>query len=417
MAVTQATLARVDAILKDRPIVDAIQIALNKATPFAEKITQQLTLSGRKGIFPVQFGWNEGIYARGDTGSFGDAVTDQPIQAFVQAKFVYAIFEISGPTMSATRDNPGAFEDALALQLENTVTGVKLEMARMILGKGDGVIATVVSRTSATVAVVKSPYGLATYKDSRPVRNILRRNMNVDISSSLGSPGNHVADSALTSVTQQATTTTITYAPAEVGTVAAADLVTHAGSENLEPVGFFGAVDDGTNGSTTYLNITRSGLDGWNGVLVDAAAGGAATVDLDPDNLRDTVDTIMEVSGRVPTHIVTNYKQRRNIYNLYAPQIRYAPMVLPAGIKDSTLAFDDIPVIAERFFPPTHIGFANVDTWYHAIDKDVEWIQGLNGTVLHFLLTSDTFRAVLRTYRNFACLFPAANGFVYGLSE
>ena len=126
MAVTQATLARVDAILKDRPIVDAIQIALNNATPFAEKITQQLTLSGRKGIFPVQFGWNEGIYARADTGSFGDAVTDQPIQAFVQAKFVYAIFEISGPTMSATRDNPGAFEDALALQLENTVTGVKL---------------------------------------------------------------------------------------------------------------------------------------------------------------------------------------------------------------------------------------------------------------------------------------------------
>jgi hypothetical protein len=417
MAVTQATLARVDAILKDRPIVDAIQVALNKATPFAEKITQQLTLSGRKGIFPVQFGWNEGIYARADTGSFGDAVTDQPIQAFVQAKFVYAIFEISGPTMSATRDNPGAFEDALALQLENTVTGVKLEMARMILGKGDGVIAIEASRTSSTVIVVKSPFGLSTYKDSRPVRNILRRNMNIDVSSSLGSPGNHVADSSITSVVQGATSTTVTFTPAEVATSAANDFVTHAGSENLEPVGFFGAVDDGTNGSTTYLNITRSGLDGWNGVLVDATGGGSALVDLDPDNLRDTVDTIMEVSGRVPTHIVANYKQRRNIYNLYAPQIRYAPMVLPAGIRDSTLAFDDIPVIAERFFPPTHIGFANVDTWYHAIDKDVEWIQGLNGTVLHFLLTSDTFRAVLRTYRNFACLFPAANGFVYGLNE
>jgi len=416
MSVTQATLIRVDAILKDRPIVDAIQIALNKATPFAEKITQQLTLSGRKGIFPVQFGWNEGIYARGDTGSFGDAVTDQPIQAFVQAKFVYAIFEISGPTMSATRDNPGAFEDALALQLENTVTGVKLEMARMILGKGDGVLALVVSRTSSTVAVVKSPLGLATYKDSRPARNIIRRNMNVDIGTTVTN-ANHVADSQLSSVTQQATTTTLTYAPAEIATVAAADFVTHAGSGNLEPVGFFGAVDDGTNGSTTYLNITRSGLDGWNGTLFDATGGGTAVVDLDPDMLRDTIDTIMEVSGRVPTHIVANYKQRRNIYNLYAPQIRYAPMVLPAGIRDSTLAFDDIPVIAERFFPPTHIGFANVDTWYHAIDKDVEWIQGLNGTVLHFLLTSDVFRAVLRTYRNFACLFPAANGFIYGLSE
>lgn len=416
MAVTQATLSRLDAILKDRPIVDAIQLALNKATPFAEKITQQLTLSGRKGIFPVQFGWNEGVYARGDAGTFGDASTDQPSLANVTAKYIYAIFEITGPTMSATRDNPGAFEDALALQLENTVTAVKLEMARMILGKGDGVIAVVNSRTNATTATVKNPYGLSTYKSTVPVRNILRKNMNIDICTTLPT-ADQVADSTLTSVTPGASTTTIVYSPAETGTVAAGGLVTHAGAENLEPVGFFGAVDDGTNGSSSYLNITRSGLQGWNGVLVDATAGGSSTVDLDPDNLRDTVDTIMEVSGRVPTHILANYKQRRNIYNLYAPQIRYAPMVLPAGLRDSTLAFDDIPVIAERFFPPQHIGFANVDTWYHAIDKDVEWIQGLNGTVLHFLLTSDSFRAVLRTFRNFACLFPAANGFVYGLSE
>jgi hypothetical protein len=415
MAVTQATLARVDAILKDRPIVDAIQIALNKATPFAEKITQQLTLSGRKGIFPVQFGWNEGVYARGDTGTFGDAVTDQPIQAFVKAAFIYAIFEISGPTMSATRDNPGAFEDALALQLENTVTGVKLEVARMILGKGDGVVALVNANNSNTQDTVKSPYGLSTYKDNRPVRNILRRNMNMDVGPAGASTKR--SDQSISSLTQSASLTTVNWGANFSVAPASGDTVVHSGAYNLEPTGFFGAVDDGTNGTTTYLNITRAGLDGWNGTLVDATGGGTVVVDLDPDNLRDTIDTIMEVSGRVPTHIVANYKQRRNIYNLYAPQIRYAPMVLPAGIRDSTLAFDDIPVIAERFFPPTHIGFANVDTWYHAIDKDVEWIQGLNGTVLHFLLTQDVFRAVLRTYRNFACLFPAANGFVYGLSE
>ena len=79
--------------------------------------------------------------------------------------------------------------------------------------------------------------------------------------------------------------------------------------------------------------------------------------------------------------------------------------------------FDDIPVLAERFFPPQHIGFINTATWYHAIDKDVEWIEGNGGSVLNFLLTSDTYRAVLRTYRQTACLLPAANGYIHSLSE
>jgi glycogen synthase len=93
-------------------------------------------------------------------------------------------------------------------------------------------------------------------------------------------------------------------------------------------------------------------------------------------------------------------------------------MVLPGGMKEGTLSFDDIPIVAERFFPPEHIGFIDVNTWYHCIDKDVEWIRGLDGSVLHFgAVTSDVFTAVLRTYRNFACLYPAANGYVFGLEE
>jgi len=415
MAATQADLARLDAILKDRPLMDEIQKALNTATPFAEKVTQQLTLSGRKGIFPVQFGVNEGIFARADKGSFGDSQVDQPSLAEVKAKFIYALFEISGPTMSATRDAPGAFEDALSLQLENTITGVKLDMARMILNKNaanqNGLIANVQSRTDADTWVLHNPFGL-TYKSNRPVRNILRRGMAIDVFTT-GTGTAQATNSVISTVTHSATGTTVDVAPGETGTVAATNDVMRNGNRGNEPDGFFAA----TQTTGTYLNIARAGNDGWQGVVTDAAGGGAAAVPLDPDILRDQMDLIMEVSGETPTHLVCNYKQRRNIYNLYAPQIRYAPMVLPAGLRENTLAFDDVPVIAERFFPPEHIGFANVRFWYHAIDKDVEWIQGLNGTVLHFTLTADVFKAVLRTYRNLPCLYPAANGYVWGLEE
>ena len=364
----------------------------------------------------MSFGANEGIYARADRGTFGNSSTDAPSLAEVKAKFVYALFQISGPTISATRDNPGAFEDALALQLDQTITGSKLDMARMILNYQFGIIGTVKGRSSSTVITAYNPFGLGDYLQDRPLRNILRANMPIDVRAATGTSTPGAATSAASSTVTSVVNTTVSTVTmtAESGTFAATNVICRDGNYAMEPDGFFTAV--GT-GPTTYLGITKSGLTGWNGVVTDAAAGGSACVALDPDMLRDTMDTIMEVSGEAPDLILANYKQRRNIYNLYAPQIRYAPMVLPAGLRENTLAFDDIPVVAERFFPPEHIGFVNTKSWYHAIDKDVEWIQGLNGTVLHFMLTADLFLAVLRTYRNLACLYPASNGYISSLAE
>lgn len=418
MAATQADLSRLDAILKDRPIQDAIQDAINTATPFLERINQTLTLSGRKGIFPVSFGVNEGVYARADKGTFGDSQTDKPELAEVSAKFIYALFEISGPTMSATRDTPGAFEEALSLSLENTITGLRLDLARQVIGDGSGTIALVqTTPTATTKAVVDSPFGLSTYKSNRPVKNLIRANMPLDVLDSATPSTEHGDNLAVSSISHTDSGSTITFGSGDASLTSAADgdLVVRDGNRNLEIEGWFGAIS--TNTTASYLNISRSGQPGWQGVTVDAADGGSAAVPLSPDHLRDTVDLIMEQTGEQPGFITCNFKQRRNIYNLFAPQIRRAPMVLPAGLREGTLEFDDMPVVVERFFPPEHIGFVNPRFWAHAIDKDTEWIAGLNGTVLHFHRTSDVFTAVLRTYRNLACRYPATNGFIYGLEE
>jgi hypothetical protein len=430
MAVQQHDLTRLDAILKDRPLVDAVQDALNKATVFAEEITQELTLSGRKGIFPAQFGVNEAVYMRGDTGSFGDAKANQPLLAEVTAKFMYAIFEISGPLMSATRDNPGAFEDGLALSIENTIDGLKLDAARQYIGNGSGIMALIQSRTDADTVVIDSPFGIGdaqavgpadtAFKSNVDVRGFVRKDQAIDILDETTPATKHVTNATVTLVSHTGTGTTIDHDGANpTGEPGDGDYVTRASNYNLEIEGFFKAVQS----TGTYLNIARSGNIGWQGVLVDAANGGASAVPLDPNDLRDTVDLIVEESGQEPMFMVGNYKQRRNVYNLSAPQIRYGPMDAAQGLEttgvgsDNTVRFDNMRFVAERFFPPQHIGFVNPRFWYHAVDKDVEWIQGTNGTVLHFLLTSDTFRAVLRTYRNMACLFPAAQGILWGLEE
>lgn len=412
---SQADLARLDAILKDRAIEQSIQEAINTATPFLERVNNTLSLSGRKGIFPVSFGVNEGIYARPDKGTFGDSQVNEPALAEVKAKYLYALFEISGPTMSATRDTPGAFEEALSLSLENTITGLRLDMARQIIGDGTGIIGLVQSVTDTDTFVVDSPYGLTTYKSNRPVKNILRPDMPLDVLDLATPATKHGNNVVINTITHAAAGSTIDLVVADANLTNAVngDFVTRAGNYNYELEGWLAAV--ATSG--TYMNIARAGQPGWQGTIVDAANGGASAVPLSPDHLRDTADLIMEQTGEAPEFMVGGFKQRRNVFNLFAPQIRRAPMVLPAGIREGTVEFDDMPFVVERFFPPEMIGFVNSRFWSHAIDTDTEWIAGLNGTVLHFHRTSDLFTAVLRTYRNLICRYPATNGYIYGLEE
>jgi hypothetical protein len=414
MASTPATLALIDAILKDRPLVDRLQEVMNKATVLAEKITQRLTLTGRKGIFPVLFDLNEGVYILGDNVDFGSPQSAKPLLANVTAKLVYALFDITGPSIAFSRDNPGAFQDALTLNLEKTVDGLRVNLATMYIGRNTSTLAVVDSRTNATTLVVKNPYGLTTYIGTVPAKAILRRGMPFDVTDGTTTK---VTEGLVSSLSHTATLTTLTWSGTETATPAANDLVVRSKGFNAGMDGFFEAVQS----TGTYLGIARAGNFGWQGVVMDATNGGTATVALDPSMLQDAVDLITD-SGKRPTHIVTNYKQRRAVENLYSPQIRFPPMVINAGVQGSAMAgeltFDGLPVIVERFFPPQHIGFINVDTWYHAIDKDVEWITtGLNGGVLYFVQTADRFRAVLNTYRNLVCMYPGANGVIFGLSE
>ncbi len=419
---TFADLARLDAILRDKPLLDGVQSAYNKATPLLSKITQSLSLSGRKGIFPVQFGANEGHYMRADRGTFGGSQVNQPLLAEIASVFAYSIFEISGPTISATKDE-WAFQEALSLSLEQTLTGAKLDRSRRLLNaSAEGNIALVQSKTSTTVIVVDSPLGLTSYIGNVDVKNILRKDMPIDVIDTVSPPATkHHDDVLITAVSHTGTGTTVTVDTAEATAPADGDFVARSGNYNLENVGLFNGVFPASLGGTdTYLNVSRTGNIGWQGVTVDAANGGGSTVALDPDMIRDTIDQVQEDSGERPNLIVVNFKQRRNIFNLLQPQVRFAPMNLPGGLTENTLHWDDMPVLVERFFPPQHIAFLNTSFWYHCIEKDFEWIPGDGGTVLHSMVTTgvDSFRAVGRFYGNGpVTLFPATNGILHGVTE
>lgn len=415
MASVPATLSLMDAILKDRYLLDYVMDRVNKATRFAERVTQKLTISGRKAVFATSFDLNEGVYILSDNVDFGDPLAAKPYNFEVKIRRIYALFDITGPTLIDTRDNLGAFQDALSFQIERTVDGLKVNTAVHMLGDSSGKLAVVKSRTDADTFVVVKPFGLTTYKGDVPVKNIIRRNMPFDITPD-GSTF-RVTAGQISALTHSATTTTVDWTGTESGTVAANDFLVRASGWNQGFDGFFGAVQT----SGTYLNLSRAGNVGWQGVVLDATNGGTTAVLLEPSMLQDAIDLVAD-SGERPDLILVNYKMRRNIENLYSPQIRFAPQVINAGTSPSPeaegdITVDKIPVIADRFFPPQHIGFVNTRSWYHIVGQEPEWIQSGNGSVLNFLLSGDKFRAVLRVYKNFCCFYPAANGYLYGVAE
>jgi hypothetical protein len=422
MAASYADLTRLDAILRDRPLMDGVIQNYNKATPLLEKITNRFTVSGRKLIQAAQFGANEGHYMRADRGTFGTSHVQSPSLFEIASVFAYSIFEISGPVISASRDQY-AFEEALALSLESTLTGARLDRARRLFnGSAAGVIALVQSKTSTVIVEADSPYGLTSYKGNVPVRNIIRVGMPLDVIDTVSPPATlHHDDDAVSAVSSDSDSTTITFDTAEATAPADGDYIAKAGNYGYENVGIFnGLFSAALGGTDTYLNVARASKEGWNAVLVDAADGGATAVSLDPDMLRDTLDQVQETSGERPDIIVCNYKQRRNMYNLLAAQIRYAPMNLPGGLTENTLTWDDIPVMVERFAPPQHILFLNLAFWAQVVEKEFEWLPGQNGTVLHSMVTvgSDTYRAVGAHYGNGPITtYPATNAVLYGVSE
>lgn len=422
MAASYADLTTLDKILRDRPLMDGVIKDYNTATPLLEKITNRYTISGRKLIQAAQFGANEGHYMRGDRGTFGTSHVQTPALFEIASVFAYSIFEISGPAISASRDQY-AFEEALALSLDSTITGMRLDRARRLFNaSAAGVIALVQSKTSTTVIEADSPYGLLSYMGTQPVRNILRVGMPLDVIDTVSPPATkHHDDDAVTAVSSDADSTTVTFDTAEATAPADGDYITRAGNYGLENIGIFNALLSAALGGTdTYMNIARASKEGWNGVIVDATDGGSTAVAMDPDMIRDTLDQIQETSGERPNLIVGNYKMRRNLYNLLSAQIRFSPMDLPAGLKESTLTWDDIPVMVERFSPPQHLLFLNTNFWAQAVEKDFEWLPGQDGTVLHSMVTvgSDTYRAVGAHYGNGPiCTFPATNAVLYGVSE
>jgi hypothetical protein len=121
-------------------------------------------------------------------------------------------------------------------------------------------------------------------------------------------------------------------------------------SDGVELTGLRAIVDDGTDSSVTFQNISRTTYPEWSAqVLGNSGTLREITLDL----LQQAEDQGEIDSGKRADMLVTGYGQRRKYLALLLPDVRFAPQKLIGGFK--TLQWNDKSVFIDKACNPEEV--------------------------------------------------------------
>jgi hypothetical protein len=125
------------------------------ANPLLGRIEQSTSdVWGKQIIKLAPYGINGGIGAGTETGTLPTAGENQYVQFITELKNLYGKISISDKAMRASANNAGAFVNLLNAEMEGLIKASSFNFGRMLYGDGTGLLATVVSYTAGTGAIV-----------------------------------------------------------------------------------------------------------------------------------------------------------------------------------------------------------------------------------------------------------------------
>lgn len=400
------SLSTIKALLKDDVLNNEIQDLVNRSTFMLERIKKEQTTYGKQFMFPVQTGVSQGVGARGERVQLPDPGFGEYEQAFGNVKYLYSTMFITGPSIAATKNNRGAFADALKQSLQDCRDGLKLDIARQVWGDGTGVLGRVQTTPAAAtdVIAVTDPYGL-TYQagdlDADAKVRLFRRNMSIFIAGSniytrvieVGNGTIRVASAIL---------------PAAGNLIYRGDASGRT-SVNNEITGLTGMLQ----ATGTYLGLSRVGRPEWqaNLVQVGAGTGGALTL----TGMRAALDKARINGSAAPDLVVTDHKTLRRYEGLLQSNVRFGSYkTLGAGAN--VLEFEGMQILADRDAPPQRMFFLRMADISWMMMEDVHWLKQ-GGEILRTVDDMDAYKAVLATYRELITRKPANQTVMYDITS
>ena len=434
MATNLSTLSN---ILKEYYLGPVSEQLNNEVLLLSRLETKSEDLVGRRAYVPLHWGRSGGIGARAESAALPSAGNQQYEKAVYDLKYLYGRVEVTGPSMAKTKNEAGAFLQALKSELDGIRADLRKDLARQVYGNGTAKIATATAVTGAS--------GTTMTVGSEPVRKgQLYPGMVVNVYASGGTAytatagqtggpawptvgtGNTTLAFVISAVDVPAGTITLNSPSA---TFAIGDYIVRAG------VNSYSAVADPTSSNPGTYSLSDE-VDGLQRIVADSATafGGitpsgsafwwdnqrvaAGSTDLrqnaqDPQGVTGatlvqnlTFGTVQQglnkarIAGGMPSSIVTSFGVQREFYTLFTTQVQYIdPKTLDYQQGFKTLSYNGMPVIADIEAPYGKMYILDESTLKVYSDQDWHFLDA-DGLTLRQVTGYDKFEAIMARYMN-----------------
>jgi hypothetical protein len=392
-----ATLNTLSDILKEYYLGPVAEQLNNEVLLLARLNAVSEDLVGKRAYVPLHTSRSGGIGARAESAELpasGNQVYDK---AVYDLKYLYGRVRVTGPSMAKTKNEAGAFLQALKSELDGIRNDLQKDLARQVYGDGTAKVAQCATSTTTTTIKLATAGALTGKEAIR--KGQLYPGMRIDIGTAADVDG----------VAANRRIVSVNYANDEIVidganiTTSSSNLIYRAGS--------------GVDGVDTAAGSRSSEIDGLKRIVstsatafgeIDPTASGKGFWDnkrlgsigaIALDDLQQGMNLI-RLEGRMPSVMITTLGVQREIYDLLQDQVQYInPESLNYAAGFRTLSYAGMPIISDIDAPYGNLYMLDEADVKVFSDQDWHFLDA-DGQTLRQVANFDAFEAVMTRYMN-----------------
>lgn len=396
-----ANLSTLSTILKEYYLGPVTEQLNNEVLLLSRLEAKSEDLVGKRAYVPLHWGRSAGVGARAESAALPAAGKQQYEKAVYDLKYLYGRVEVTGPSMAKTKNEAGAFLQALKSELDGVRNDLKKDLARQVYGNGTGAIATGTAGSTTTLTVAAE-----TIRKGQVYPGMVVDIFDVSASTTAATYTNIVVDSVNVS------TGVITFTTTLAAALASGDYIVRAGvTVSTAAEGNTYSLSDEIDGlqrivassATALGGITPTGTATWwdnQRVTASGTSGSGSTYALTLEDIQKGLN-LARIAGGMPTSVVTSLGVQREFYMLLQDLVRYvepdSATGYAAGFK--ALSYNGMPIIADIDAPYGKMYILDESTIKVFSDQDWHFLDA-DGLTLRQVTGYDKFEAILARYMN-----------------
>lgn len=364
-----------------------------KANPFLAKIKKTTdNVWGKEIKKLVKIGINGGVGVGSEDGELPSAYGNMYEEFKIGLKNLYGTIEISDKAIRASENKTGAFTNLLNDEINSLMQAANFNFSRMLFGNGTGKLGTFdywntnllkldnVNNVSEGMTI--QIYGL---DDELKFDGKIFRIIKIDrqLNNVFVSPN------------------------FDTSQISVGGYITTVNGKNNELTGLMSLFDQNVD----YIYGVYKGNNENIVPHVKREAGNITEMIIQTE-----IDRIEDVyGGKVNFILCSSGVKRALMKHLSTYKRNIETMELQGGF--TSMSFNGIPVVSDRFCPPGHMFLLNTDDFAIHQLCDWQWIEGEDGRILRQLENKPVYRATLVKYAELLCSRPWAQCLIQDIVE